>query len=435
MIAAHFAFLALIAVTPLVAFVDDASVVGVAAIYSAALLSVTAIAIGPGAAAHTFKLLRRPLLLAALPLLWFLIQLLPISFGGVSRSIWDSAATTLAQSLWPHLTIDLGLTVLAVMRFLVIVVVAVVATAVTIDRQNAERCFWIIAVIASLMSVLLALQSIAELAIPGWAESGGPRAVFIAASAFGIVMWTAASIMMLERYETRGIRSDLVSRLLQPVGATLGGAVICAAGALIAGARYAVFAGLCGCLAVGTISFVHRLGLGFRAAMGMGCIGLVAAGAVVWTEGRPAPGMGVAQRYAADASIELIGVANRIATEVGVGGSGAGTFTAIYRLYGAPDSAGGPHAAPTFTSQIAVEDGRFALYAFVLLAAALTLFCVRGALRRGRDSFYSAAGAGVAVAALLTAFCDAALANLATWILFAGVIGLAIGQTASRTRN
>ncbi len=427
----HLAFLVFLATAPVLAFADGLLALGLAAIGAGILLLLVIGAMGRVAAGHVTTLARAPSILVALPLLWLLLQLLPISAGGLSRSIWDSAASGLGGAVWPHLTVDVGLTLLALCRYLVLIAMAVLALALSIERQRAEKCFWLLAGVSVVMAILLAIQSFIDLRIPGWNEPGAARNVFVFASALGIVWWAAASILIIERFERGG--GDLTKSLLQPLGGTLAMMVICAAAVLVADARYAAFAGLCGAFAVVTIYFVRSIGLGFRAAVAMGCIGVLAAGAVLWSEGRPVPGMGIAQRYAAQADGELIAVANRIATEVGPAGSGAGTFAIVYPLYGAPRPSADHLVAPTFTSQIAIEGGRFALYAFVLLSAALTLLCMRGAFNRGRDIFYPAAGAGTAVAAVIIAFCDAGLGNLGSSVLLAGMLGLAIAQTASRT--
>jgi hypothetical protein len=71
------------------------------------------------------------------------------------------------------------------------------------------------------------------------------------------------------------------------------------------------------------------------------------------------------------------------------------------------------------------------LYTFIgLTIAALLLF--QGALRRGRDSFYPAAGAGCLVASLLLVLGNSGLSGVASGSVVAATVGLAIGQSKSR---
>ena len=172
--------------------------------------------------------------------------------------------------------------------------------------------------------------------------------------------------------------------------------------------------------------------LGVRVGLLVGSIGMLAAAAIVWTNTRPTE-LGIAPRYAAHASAALASTANRMATEVGPIGSRGGTFTAVYPLYGALEEFEMTISAPTLTSQIAIEMGRYALTMFVLLAGALAIWCMRGVFPRGRDFFYPAAGAAVGVLALVTSFCDASLTNTELSTVVASITGAALAQGRSRT--
>ena len=71
----------------------------------------------------------------------------------------------------------------------------------------------------------------------------------------------------------------------------------------------------------------------------------------------------------------------------------------------------------------------------VTLALALALFGIllRGALTRGRDSFFSAAGAACVVLLAVEAFCDASLFASTMIVVASATIGLALAQSKSRT--
>jgi FtsH-binding integral membrane protein len=88
---------------------------------------------------------------------------------------------------------------------------------------------------------------------------------------------------------------------------------------------------------------------------------------------------------------------------------------------------------PNVATKIAVETGRAAVWTvlFIAIVAAAALF--RGALRRGRDSFYPAAGAGCVVTTVLLFFTNVGMAQTTTSVLAAAILGLALAQRVSRS--
>ena len=112
-------------------------------------------------------------------------------------------------------------------------------------------------------------------------------------------------------------------------------------------------------------------------------------------------------------------------------GTGAGTFAALLPVYRETidDSS---QVAPTTAATMAIELGApmFWLIATVTVAAIVVLF--RASLRRGRDSFYPAMGAGCLVTLLLLAFSNGGLLVTATSLIAAVAIGLALAQSKSR---
>jgi len=113
-------------------------------------------------------------------------------------------------------------------------------------------------------------------------------------------------------------------------------------------------------------------------------------------------------------------------------GTGAGTFAALAPIYRAADAAASA-AAPTAAAAIAVELGRPLLWIMALAALGAVAALLRGALARGRDSFYPAAGAALMVTLLLRAFGDAGVLTTPVAIVAAGALGLAAAQSRSRT--
>lgn len=427
MLPGHIALLTLVGLTPLLAFFDGRLVDGLVELYAAAALAVVAFSIRPGEGRHWFNSIRWAVALAALPALWLIIQSLPLPIGALSGSIWQSAASTLGMSMWPSITIDPGLTVLALCRYASLAGIGAVAAAASIDRQHAERVLFALggaAVAFSLISVVLHLGD--------WSVSKNVRAAATAGSVYGVVLTAAIIILVVERHLTRRTLRDFRWQFLVPLAATVACFAICVLATIVAGSEQAIFAAACGFAVVAIIQFVRRIGLDWRAAATMAGAAVVAAAVIVSTKAHPTLA-NFSMRYAARAPADDISVADRVVGEVGLGGSGAGTFSAIYRLYASGDTASTNISAPTSAAQIAIELGRPMLWVIVASMAALILLCARGGFNRGRDFFYSIAGAGVGVATLIFMFCDIGLNNMAISILLATMLGLALAQSASRT--
>jgi hypothetical protein len=310
-----------------------------------------------------------------------------------------------------------------------LIAIGFATAAVSIDRQQAEKLCLTLSGAMLMMSVLLLAGLFGGFAWLGEPDAGGLRAAAEAGSAYGVVLFAAIIIMIMERYLTR---SDFRSQLLNPLAGAVSGLVICGAATVIAAPQHTVFAAACGLVTVALVYIVRRIGLGWRAAVTVAGVGIIAAALVVSASGTLTPA-DISVRYAAHASGDRIAVTTRIVGEVGIGGSGAGTFAAIHPLYATQDTSTGNPRPLTFASQIAVELGRPALWIIALSAVTLIVLCARGGFNRGRDFVYSIAGAGVGVATMILAFCDSGLTNPAVSILFVSTLGLALVQSVSRT--
>jgi hypothetical protein len=429
---AYISILALVAATPLLLFFDNFIVCGAIELYAAFAMVIIAVGIRPGEGRHLSKLIRIPVALAAIPPLWMLIQLLPLPLGGLSRSIWDSAASTLSTPLFPSISIDPGLTLIALSRYASIVGVAFVAAAVSIDRIQAERLLLALccAVVAILL-IFLATQ-IGGVPLPKIFNIDAVNSVAMIAGIVGIVLLTAEAILIIERYEVHQRFPDsLTQKLLIPIGIIAVGLMICALPLADNDTGHSSFAAACGFATVVIIYFVRRIGFGPKAGFLLGFLAILAVTAIVWTKGDPIPG-DISLRYMTDASADVVSRDSRMINEVGPAGSGAGTFNAIDNLYGGQEPTGTFHA-PTFAAQIAIELGRPALWVVVGLACILIMMCARSAFNRGRDFYYPLAGAGILVAMILNSFCDTGLTNPAVSLLVAIALGLGLGQSISRT--
>jgi hypothetical protein len=427
---AYIGLLVLVAATPGLLFLDNLVVAGAIQLYAAVSLMIIAIGMRPGEARHFVKLVRVPAALAAIPLLWMLIQLLPIGIGGLSRSIWESAASALeTRRLSASITIDPGLTLIALCRFASTVGIAFVAAAVSIDRHQAERLLLLLASAAAVISLILLASRIGGF---GLNELGtnATHATIVTAGIIGIILFAASVIMVVERYEMgRWPRTSSSWRLI-PIGIMVAGLLVCSSTLIAGDTNYAIFAAACGLATVAIIYFVRRLGFGPGAGLAMGCVAILAVAVIIWTKGPPATG-DVSLRYMTDANSDVVTLDNRILDAVGLAGSGAGTLPVISTIYGSQEPSDVRPA--TFAGQIAIELGHPALWVIVGLACTLIVMFARGAFNRGRDCFYPLAGVGVTVAMVLNCFNNATLTNPAILLLVAVTLGVGFGQSIGRS--
>jgi hypothetical protein len=138
-------------------------------------------------------------------------------------------------------------------------------------------------------------------------------------------------------------------------------------------------------------------------------------------------------RYALQSQSSAISMTQRIVDDTGWLGAGAGTFELLLPIYGASSGDSFGTRVPTAAAQIVVELGWVALAVIFIMAMVVLFLLLRGALQRGRDSFYPAAGAGCIVALTLEAFCDDSLFNTAVLVCAVAALGLGVAQRMSRT--
>jgi hypothetical protein len=428
---AYFGLLALVAVTPVLLFFDNLIVAGAIQLYAAIGMAIVALGIRPGEAQHFFKLIRVPAALAAIPLIWMLIQLLPLPIGGLSGSIWQSATSALDTPLSSSVSIDPGLTLIALCRLASLAAVAFVSAAVSIERQRAETLLLVLATAAAVMSLALLASQVGRFNLLNESGVGAATGIIMTAGIIGIILFIAGAITVIERYEIRRHTHGFLSEFLLPISIPIAGLIVCCLTLVAGDTSYAIFAVACGVATVIIIYLVRRIGFGPRAGLIVGLLAIAAGIAIIWTNGHPIAG-DITSRYMIAASTEVVARDTRMVDAVGLGGSGAGTFGALSILYGAqqPPNAVAPS---TFAAKIAVELGRPALWFIVGLACALGVLCARGAFNRGRDFFYPLTAAGVTVTMVLSSFSDTGLTNLAISLLVAMTLGLGLGQTVGRS--
>jgi hypothetical protein len=117
-------------------------------------------------------------------------------------------------------------------------------------------------------------------------------------------------------------------------------------------------------------------------------------------------------------------------SDTGLLGNGAATFMPLLPVY--KDLGSSVTIAPSTASAFAIELG-WPITLFTI-AATVWLFITlyRGALARGRDSFYPAAAAASTIIILGQAFCDASLLHGSVDVVACAMIGLGLAQSVSQ---
>ena len=416
----------LIGFTPAMLFFDGAAARALAAAAAALALAAIAVLIRPGEGSHLVKLIRPWVPVATIPALWMVVQVLPMP-SVVANPIWASAASGLDAPITGAISIDPGLTVVALGRYLSVIAIMFVATAVTIERRRAELTLIVLAGVATVMAVTLLVGE--HGAMEFLAQGRDIANSLHAASALGIVLCGAAVIHAVERIETqRGRAGPEIAKSIAMMLVWIAGLAVCVFAALRSSPSQVVFAAACGVAVLVLIAAARRLGAGPGLAVALAGAGLLTALLVA---------LGTTDRHG-DATFRFAvsgpaTVVERMMADTGVTGSGAGAYAALLPIYGTVDEIAANAAPPTAAAAAAIELGWPVLGLVVLIGLAGAATLLRGAMLRGRDSFFPTAGASCMVVILLESFVDPSLFGSAALTMASVTIGLGLAQCASRT--
>jgi hypothetical protein len=418
----------LIVAAPALLVADGLSSYGPVAAIAASGLAIAARSIRPGEASHFAALISPVIWVLAIPAVWLVAQVLPLQQVGLSHPIWASAGTALGQSLNGSISVDPGATLISLLRFLSLAAILLLSAAVTIDRARAEWVLLALTAATTLIAVVFIVHQVAGLAFPNDAK---PAALDCAL--FGLIFAATSAVRIFERYETRHLKGSTSTRSL---ALKLGACLACFAVSGIAiglGASGPIlFTASYGCIAFAAVVINRRLGLG-----PWGYSGIIAAGlaiAIMLIVTRPESRFhDFTLAFAGGTPTSLISVTERILANRAWLGNGAGTFAALLPIYqDAQDVITDPNA-PTSASALIIEFGRPALLVAMAIAIGSIAFFFRGALRRGRDSFYSTAAGSCALVFTLLLFVNAGGLSTAFLIIAAAAFGLGLAQIQSRT--
>jgi hypothetical protein len=431
MLFAYRLFILLLGFSPLFLVDDSLLIHGLLAGYTALLIAIIAWTIRPGEAGFVVSLMRPVAAFAAVPAIWILVQAAPTPMVSLQHPIWASAQAALP--MLGSISVSPGATLVALARYFSAFGLFFIATAVTIDRQRAELVLFMLAGISALLAVLLIVHDLGGFVFLGELSSVGRRAGLTSAATLGTVLTAAMTVYALERYETRRNRGDFgFASFVTIVASSLGAFAVCWIAIAFFTSNAAIFAAATG---VGTFVLIvgfRRLGLGPRLGYVLAVIAVAVPLSLI-AHDLLGGERDIALRFDMTETQPSLATAQRIIADTGWLGSGAGTFTALLPIYqDTPDAVSRP-SAPTTASALVIELGRPALWIVVIAALAAIAWLIRGALQRGRDSFFAATGASAGVVLLVEAFCDASLLASTTIIIAAAILGLALSQSVSRS--
>ena len=141
----------LIVTTPVILLFDGPIIHGLVIAAAAVSVAIVALRIRPGEAGFLSTVIRPMAIVAAIPALWMLFQVLPLKTVGLDNPIWESAAAALGRPLAGSISIDPGATLISLARYLSAVAIAFVAAAVAVDRRRAE---WILFALTAATTII-----------------------------------------------------------------------------------------------------------------------------------------------------------------------------------------------------------------------------------------------------------------------------------------
>jgi hypothetical protein len=421
----------LIAALPLFLVLDVSLSRLLLSIWVAGMLAIVGLPLRPREAAQAWRTVRGLLPAALLPLLWMGIQIIPTPF--LAHPIWQSAASALGEPLSGKISADPALSVLALFRYIVAMGIVVATVGVAVDRRRAQNLLLALVVETGLITVAFVIIALGNFRLFGMFDVAGSKASFAAICSLGMLLAAALVAGSVNQFLVRHRVADLkgTKTLLELWIGSISLAACFATSAFLL-AKYDFIAGMSGLALLVLATFLRHIpNHRWEARIAVGIFLVVA---VVVIANQFAHGSGDFTLRAAAAPQVQTAIAQRMMSDAGPMGTGAGTYRALVQIYREINDPPDVFAAPTTAATIAVELGRPALVVIIALSAFLIIVLFRRALERGRDAAFAGAGAGCALTISLEMFHDTSLLNTSASILATVILGLAVGQSLSLPR-
>jgi len=424
----------LIGVSPEILVIDETLIDGFILAIVAMGIAIVALNMRSGEAGRLIELLRPVSIIALIPAIWMLIQIVPLPIIGWAHPVWTSAAAALGRSIAGTISIDTGATLLSLARYFCLTGVLLLSTAVSLDRERASLVLMLLTGVTTLIAAELMSYHLGYFgSFLGEFSDTVKHAQALDSAALGLILSTSLGIRAFERHETRRKGAGRTpAKLALVLVACAAAFAICLAALLPNWDRTLIFGISYGLGTLISVAAIRWLRIGRWGKFGLVALAIFGAfGFIATTPAIQDVDLTLAWSSRASGSDAI---AQRILSDVAWTGTGAGTFEFLVPIYRAVDETG-VATAPTGAASIAIELGRPMLLVVMSMTLLGIWMLIHGALRRGRDSFYPAAGAGCLVALLILAFGNTGVLGPATSVLAGAILGLALAQSRSWTNG
>jgi hypothetical protein len=366
-------------------------------------------------------------LAVAIPAVWMIIQILPVPYQ-ISHSIWSTSAPPLQEPIWGHITVDLGLTFAALANYLSLLALSVVAILVAKDRKSADAVLAALSIVTTLSVIALLVLKYADPVVVPEAERSSASGELAAMSTIGAILTLAKMFCVTERRQNH--RGQPLSPLWHAWRFYIVLLGVCSGGLIVSSNLNVSCAAAFGLATLILVQIIRRFSRStWATALLLTTAALAAIMLVSWGYNSSRSTSPFLQ-YATNNPSDAVSTTQRMLSDSGLAGSGAGTYQALLPIY---QGLAGPHGGPPNTASVlAIELGWPITLFLCALGIALIVQLIRAALIRGRDSFFSAAAAACLVNIFAEAFCDASLLNVGIGAILAITVGLGLAQSVSQ---
>ncbi|UPK33988.1 hypothetical protein IVB18_38390 [Bradyrhizobium sp. 186] len=338
-----------------------------------------------------------------------------------AHPIWASVHDALGGLAFGPITADLGLTLNALFLALVALALLGVTIVVVRDRGRAELVLFVLSGIATAGALALDLHWLS----PGL-MGAAPSDLATSFAGLGTMLNLAVMQLAAERAETR---HSLVRSIAIGLCGLLGALASALAIFGLSGTNSAIAVAF-GFVLILLILVIRRIDLSPLAAGALSLAALIGTVIVLsfLFEKNAGP---ILLRLVPDVGAETRAALERMLADTRWFGAGAGTFSAVARIY--LSDSGAALMAPSTAFAIFADLGWIGLSAALLAGMMALGRLFFGALQRGRDSFFPAAAAACVVFVLVQGFAGPGLLHPAAILCLAVIVGLGLSQSVSQS--
>jgi hypothetical protein len=429
---ARLILISVIVAAPTILLIDGPIVQGLVVAVLSVGTAIIAVTLRQGEAGFLLTVIRPIACLAIIPAVWMLVQVVPLNNPGLTHPIWQSAEQALGYPISGSISINPGATLLALGQYLSMLAVTLLATAVAVDRKRAEWILFALVASTALVAVVMIGHDVMHFTFLNGDRGSTGRAQARDCVALGLIASTAAAIRTFERRETAHLHPKRSAMTLSQTFAEGLAVTLCGVALALELSGTLLFIVTYGIGMLLTFVVIRRIGLGVWGGTAVAGTALLVAIAMIGSQSAIRH-TDLTLAFSLQQKGALISVTQRILADVPWTGTGAGTFASLLPIYLDAGDIAADAVAPTAASNTTIALGRPMFWMIVVTVMVGIFILLRGALNRGRDSFYPAAGASALLLLLFLSFCDNGIFGMPVGICAGAIIGLAFAQRTSRT--